>query len=357
MALFFKRKKRRALSIDVGTASVKVLVSEGASPGEIEVLDYRLLQVGTAGKPLNAPELVSVLREMLSSLHVHISDTRATFSNRQVVVRVVEMPRTQRNEYKKAAEFQLNRYIPMNAEEAVFDCVPLPDAPCRDGWSKCVLAASRRTVVDQFTDSLRQAGLTPLLLDVEPVCVMNAFIATADEFDRDKGIARVESGGVGLVHIGATHTDLCVLQGRIPIACRVIECGAGDVVQELTVSKRVDYQAAQQLLREPGEEDAARNKAVEKVLARLANEIKTSLEYCAREFELKSERLYLTGGLADCPEAAGLVGSLTALPTFRFDPFVNARLGPLDTRVGDLRAMAASFVPVMGLAVRELTMP
>ena len=137
----------------------------------------------------------------------------------------------------------------------------------------------------------------------------------------------------------------------------MIECGAGDVVQELTVSKRVDYQAAQQLLREPGEEDAARNKAVEKVLARLANEIKTSLEYCAREFELKSERLYLTGGLADCPEAAGLVGSLTALPTFRFDPFVNARLGPLDTRVGDLRAMAATFVPVMGLAVRELTMP
>ena len=352
MPLFWKKAKGKTLSVDVGSAANKILVSEGVYPDKFTVHDYRIIHVSTTGKPVNPNELPNILKDALASLRVRTSDVRATLLGRQAVVRVVEMPKINREELKTAAGFNLNRFIPLNPDEAVFDCAALAGVPAREGWQKCILVAARRTIVDQHNELFRAAGIPPLLLDVEPVAVMNAFIATGDDFDRERNLTRVENDGVALVHLGASHTDLCILRGHVPMACRTMEFGANEMVQELATVQRLEYAQALQAIQE-GTHEAVRP-AVEKFIARVANEVTTSLGYCQREFDLKSNRLYVSGGPANNQMVTDLLQERSGIATFRFDPFLRADLAPLENRISDFRAAAATFTPALGLAVRSL---
>jgi len=350
----WKRKRGITLTIDVGSSALKFLVTSGSYPDNFVVRDFRMVHTSAAGKQLSAGDLSAVLRHTLSQLNIATPDVRTVISGRQAVVRIVELPRTSREELRKSVAFQLSRYVPLNPEESVFDCAALAQAPARDGWQKCMVVASRRTVVDAINELLRTVNLTALMLDVEPICVINAFLAAVDDFDREEGIARIESGGIGLLHMGSAHTDVCILRGRVPVACRSLDMGEMDVIKDYATQQRIEYPEALAAYQQAGEMAPEVRTAYTRCLGRILAEVKTSFEYCKREFDFSCERLYLTGGMADKVGAAALAKDLHGVPAFRFNPFVKVEVNALDQRIGEFRAVMGAFTPALGVAIRAL---
>jgi len=320
------------------------------------VRDFRVVHTSAAGKQLSAGDLSAVLRHTLTQLNITTPDVRTVISGRQAVVRIVELPRTSREELRKSVAFQLSRYVPLNPEESVFDCAPLAHAPARDGWQKCMVVASRRPVVDAVNELFRSVNVVALILDVEPICVINAFLAAVDDYDREEGLARIESGGIGLVHMGSAHTDVCILRGRVPVACRSLDVGEMDVIKDYAIQQRLEYPEALAAYQHAGEMTAEVRTAYLRCLGRIVTEVKTSFEYCKREFDFSCERLYLTGGMADKVGAAAMVKEQYGVAAFRFDPCVKVDLDALDQRIGEFRAVMGTFTPALGVAIRALGM-
>lgn len=357
MALFRRSSSNRILAIDIGSSAIKLLVVQGQYPAPLTVVDFRVIHLTSTGKPFNLSELPAVLSSVGHELNARAASVRAAVSGRHAVIRIVDMPKSSRDELHRAMAFQLGRYVPIPPDDVTFDCTPLPGLPTREGWHKILLVALRRSVVEQHTQALRAAGLEPLLLDVEPLAVLNAFSAMSADFDRSCGVPHAAHGSFCLLHCGSAHLDLCIVRDGMPLACRMLEPGDADVLRDIATTLRIEHAEAVALFLRGIQPAVGTQASFERFIGRLAGELRSSFDYFRREFDFTCERIYLTGGLADRPGVPEVINRVTHLPTVRFDPFVNVNLGALDNRVGTLREQAAAFVPAMGLAVRSLALP
>ncbi len=351
----FKKKVSRVVAVDMGSSCLKILVADGKYPHSFSVADFRCIQMNTTGKAVTQDDQKTTLKNALGTMAIGAADGRSVVSGRTVVIRVIEMPKTNREELKKSVESQLGRYVPIDTKEAVFDCASLHGLTVRDGWMKCLLVASRRAGIESHTAMLKEASLVPLLIEPEPVAVINAFAAAVEDFDKSVGITPIEAGGVGLIHIGTTHTDLCIMKGRTPVACRSIETGDGEIIRELASTRRIEFGEAIQAAREEVEKNDDLKRITGKLLSAIATEMRTSFDYCQREFDIKCERLYVTGGLANKPSTVQMLRDLSRIDAYRYDPFAKVKLDALGSRLAEFRNQLSAFVPVMGNAVRDLS--
>jgi Tfp pilus assembly PilM family ATPase len=86
----------------------------------------------------------------------------------------------------------------------------------------------------------------------------------------------------------------------------------------------------------------------------LSREIRTSLEYCSREYDLKTERIYVTGAAANNELVCQNLVDTLGFSTYCFNPFGNVKIDKLQERISDFRSKAPAFVPALGLAIRHL---
>jgi type IV pilus assembly protein PilM len=353
MGLFRRKRSRQFAAFDIGSTAIKILVGEHAPGDGVRIRDVRVISTNTTGKPVQPGELAAVLEQVVPELQLRTHDIRLAFPGQSAIIRVAELPKSSRADQRKSVAFQLRRYMPVESEDAVFDCAPLADIPNRQGWQKCLLVAVRREIAERYQALLGATGLVPLLVDVEPVAVINAYLAASTDFDRQEGLPRVETGGACLVHLGGAHADVCILKGHQTVACRSVDIGALDMVTAVAGADQQDFAHAAEALASGNELSSAAHECVVRYVSRLSNEIRTSLGYCEREFDVNAERIYVTGSPANLALIVAQIGERLGVPAYRFDPFVGLEPGDDADQVRVLRMHAPALAPVMGLAVRQ----
>ena len=341
MAFFWKNKNKKNLSIDIGTSSIKVLLTEDSVQDSLKILDYRYVQLSDETKKIKPSELSEILKQTLRAFNYDTENVRAILSTKQNVVRIIELPVGSNEEIKKTVSYQLGRHVPFSHENTIFDCAPLPDAISESGTQKCMLVAVRRSEVDFTTRVFEQANIEPILLNTEPVSVINSFIASKEKFDEELKIKSDENDGVALVHFGASHTDLSILSGNVPVACRAIDFGYVD-------KKEKDDD------KDNEEAIANNNSAIEKFISKTSTEINTLFKFCQRNFELEVKRIYISGGLANNISIPNYLKENTKIEVYKYNPFVSANFDFADKRQEDFNNILSAFVPLAGLAARKL---
>jgi len=355
MSILGRNKIKKVLSLDIGSDSIKMLVTSGSFPDSFEIVDYRLLQINTSGKGVPLSEIPAILSAAIPELKIPTQEIRATMPGNAVIIRVIEIQEANQNELKKAVSFQLGRYIPMKPEDVVFDCTPINDKTVRSGYQKCLLAVVRKNSIEERSSILKTAGLTPLLIDAESVAVINSYLACSKEFDREQGIPRIEEpNGVCLLHIGAQHSDLAILRGTAPLVCRTIETGTGTMVKAVADVLQLPYAEAVDTIKDIKTPDDNSAQYIRQFVEVLSREIRTSIEYCSREYDLKTERIYVTGAAAKNELVCDCIAEALGCQTVCFNPFVKITMNKLNNRIADFRSKAPAFVPALGLAVRHL---
>ena len=350
---FFKKKKYgKVLSIDIGSSTIKFIVSEGKYPETLKILDYRLVYIDAKEKTTSQEELQEIIKHTYQSLNYKPSDVKTLMKPQQEVVRVVELPDVDDDELKKAAGYQLNRYVPFSRGEAVYDCTPIAGSSVVNGMKKCVLVAVRRNCVEQHCKLFETANIAPVIIDVESVAVMNAYISAATAFDEKNKIPN-ENRNVALVHIGASHTGLSVLRDEAPVASRAINIGADSIVSQVKDILNVKPVVAIDKLSDEKFENNDVDNVVNDFVIRISKELKASLAYCKREFDVDAQRLYVTGGAAINKTIIKKINENIGLPVYMFNPFENINLQTLGEGAKDFIKNAPAFVPLFALAVRE----
>jgi len=338
---FWKKKIKKNLLIDIGTSCIKILLSEGPIYETLKILDYRYVHLASKSKKISSSELSVILKQTLKTLDYNNENVRAILSTKQNVVRIIELPVGSNEEIKKTASYQLGRHVPFSHENTVFDCSPLPDSVSDSGMQKCMLVAVRRSEMQSNTEILDRVGLVPMLLNTEPVSIINAYLAFKESFNKELKIISNKDDCVALVHFGSSHTDLSIISGNVPVACRAIDFGH----EIKTVNQKHENKDSKAEL-----EDSE----IEKFIDKTSSEINTFFKFCQRNFELKVVRIYISGGLANNILVSNYLKEQSGIETYRYNPFISAEFDLIDKRKSDFDNVMSAFVPLVGLAVRKL---
>lgn len=263
------------------------------------------------GEVVDRPALASALRDFVARERLP-SSVRLGISNRQIVVRVIELPPIEDpSELEAALRFQAAEAIAMPLEDAVLDHRIVSHVEV-DGQPRMqvIVAAARRSMVELFHGAAKDAGLRAEGIDLDAFALVRMLAADTHSSQS----ARV------LCHLGEV-TTLAVAVGRCCFFSRALS----------TRSLQPDSSDADDLT----------------WVGELADEVRLSIDYYRAQTGAKrADELVLSG-----PGASGveLVTRLEA--ELGMDVSIASPLGALEVDPGLVNGDAQRYTVAAGLAI------
>ncbi len=303
------------LGIDLGTHSIKI-VETRFSGGRQEPLRAVSgeIDLSTAGGPKGKSEAyVAALKKVLAA---HKIRTKTAVIGIPTTAAAVDITRSPQN--TAAGEMRLET----TEEETYIQPLAAGSAGAASGKKTLTVTADRGEVEDR-AEIVRNAGLVPVIADVNIFAVLNAYLSS---------LAPDEKGLVFVINIGANATELAVMSGGLVLAVRTVFLAGNNLSVTLQRELAITPAAAEAFKKTHGllarfkarpasasdtlkQDEQLAIKAsgllsgrVDQIIA----EIKRTIAYYAEKTPgpgMRAARLVLTGGSAELP---GLDKYLTA---------------------------------------------
>jgi len=237
-------------------------------------------------------------------------------------ITTMEMPS---EELESAMTFEARKHIPMDGTDAVIDYQILGSNKQEVDKIDVGLVACTKGVLNNHMDLIKDCGLKPGVVDVNPIAISNAF-----SFAKDIP----EDGLVVLLDIGAISSSLIVYGKGQQFFTRDLPLGGHHFIKELSDKKDIPYVEAQDILFKEGLSSLRTNVdgkasdsvgiAERTVYDNLVEDLRRSLRFYGKQtgqsFFLK---IFLTGGAAETVGLTEFVTEKLNIECAILDPFEN----------------------------------
>jgi Tfp pilus assembly PilM family ATPase len=365
---FFKgkgRKIRRAVGLDIGSHSVKMVVLSGA-PAALALSDCAVSSTEPASEnPLPADVLTQKILDIVERNDLDVSDLRVSVSGRGAIVRHVEMPRMSPEELKSGIRYEAEVLLPFSLDDCIFDC-QIRDPEDKDSAKmRVVLAAARKAVVHERLELLKGIGLSPRIVSIDSIALANAFeravtgppgaavagapapdSAGADfhgehDLQYDDLDLTAHDGGQGIaygkdryetasrmtgsgsnetslaVHVGAARTIVNAMSAAGLEFTRDVEVGGNNATLAIARGLGIEFQEAE---RRKHDGDAATREFIASMVMILARELRSTCSYVTSKMHAKVGKIFLSGGGALCQGVGETLSSETGVEVLFWNP-------------------------------------
>lgn len=396
--LFTKPKK--AIGLDIGSHSVKA-VQMSRSHGRlfIDEVGYAVIN----REQMNADPVQAhsnAVLEALAPLAVKQSFIVGALPGQTVVIRYPRLPETARANLSAAVEKEAGQTIPYDLGEVLLDWTLLDDV--QEGNQKQIrvlLVAAKNEVIDSRVQVTDAADLKLSALGVDSLALADAAEA-CQMFHPGETVA--------LLNIGLTSASIHFVKDGVSNFIRDVSWGAREMIQAIAKDRRVDFDKAQQILKDsieapvdppvvatpapvaekkdfasdadpfgemggggslldplddepipakagaPGESDI--KAIVATSLSRMVSEIRRSFDYYEHQlYENPVDRVILCGGIAKLPLIAKSIRSELGVELVEVADPTNSGIGLGDpVALQHLMEQPAQFMVAVGLAARGM---
>lgn len=294
-----------SIGLDVGSSSIKLLELE--VKGKERCLKQLSFAALTPGE-----DTPTALKTFIESQKISGRPVNISVSGQSVIMRYITLPRMNLHELKATMQFEAGQYIPLPRDEVVLDCAIVKEK-AEDNKMLVVLAAVKKTVIQERISLLEKAGLTAKVIDIDCFCLSNAFNHSY-QWAQDAKTAKSEI--IGLLNIGANFTNMVILDGGTLRFSRDIAFGG----REATLSN-------------------------------LAGEISSSIDYYENQSGKQIEKAYLSGGATDASSVLDFLNHHLGVQAGQYDFFTGIKFGQ-DIHTEDLKAKGHLFAVALGLVLR-----
>ena len=344
------------LGLDIGRQYVKMIAMNKTKDG------YKLIDAGHRLVPepnqafdpdkIDTHHWVMAVKELLrqQGLNPKKIKTLATgISGASASVKQITTMEMPNEELESAMTFEARKHIPMDGTDAVIDYQILGSNEKEVDKIDVGLVACTKGVLNAHVDLLKECGLKPGVIDVDPIAVTNTFTYLKD---------MPEDGLAVLLDIGALSSSLVVWGIGQQYFTRDLPIGGHHFVNEVVDKKDIKYTEAQDLLYKEGvslilkseseDDPSALSVTQRSVFDNLVEDIRRSLRFYAKQtgqsFFLK---ILLTGGAAETPGLADLISSKLSIDCDVLNPFDGVE-GSDSLSVDN----PSQYVLAMGLCIR-----
>ncbi|WP_457637314.1 type IV pilus assembly protein PilM [Oceanithermus sp.] len=360
-----------ALGLEIGAANLKLVEITG-SPPTLRGYSIRPTPQGAIrGGNITEPSLIaSEIREMLAEMQTRKRYVVAGVSNLAVITRIIQIPKMGERELEEAIHWEAERYIPFPIDEVVLDYAPLdpPSEVPDDAQLDVVIAAARLETITQLVETLKEAQLEPVVLDVKPFAGMRTIEGYLSGGDDGNDPVTI------FLEIGAESSSLVLARGTRLLMHRNLNISGNDFTEAIAKSFGLDFASAEEVKRDYGlatiptedEEslldfDAERERfnparmydAIRPVLVDATTELRRSLEFFRVQIgDINIDKGFITGGGSKLRGLPGILGEALGLQLNPVDPWDAVQINESQFDAPDLHKLAPEFAVPVGLGLR-----
>lgn len=353
--------------IDIGSHAIKmVCIDAGFRKAKVRAALERLVETGP--EPLverQARALAALLAQAPGEMTCY-----AALAGDRLAVRRLQFPIAEARKVEAAIPFELEGEIVHPLEDVVFDYEFLPKGVGGESGTHVLAVAATREVVAGALETFRGRGIEPRSLFAAPL--VYRFLDSEPSTAGAEG-ALVEAGADPpsqvapeglpvrlLVDMGATRTNLVVLEGGRPTFSRTVMRGGQQLTEALATAFGATWEQAEEARRTRGSVSHAGFQAQDAIEGRMGEVLRAALAPLVRDirqmlasylslYHRQVERLSVVGGCSaqrGLPEALGeeLGMRLVPLELDRGGAMLEADELPLDPRFALAEAIAWAAV-------------
>ncbi|MDA3862657.1 MAG: type IV pilus assembly protein PilM [Deltaproteobacteria bacterium] len=339
------------IGLDIGSSSVKLVQLKETRKGLI-LRNFGinpLLESPIAdGAIINQVAVLEAIEALFSRLELKKKDVSLAISGRNVIVKKILMPIMNKTDLEEELAVEMVHHIPFDKDEVEVDYeVVVPSNS--EGQMEVLLVASKKEIVEDYLDVVREAGLNPVVLDVASFAVQNII-------ERTRGIDPNES--YVILNIGASSTSINVVINGITTFVRDIGIGGNSITGEIRRSMQITLDEAETKKREAASgmsPDKELMKIVTEVCNVMAGEIQRSIDFFLSTVNVKKGvKIIVTGGGALMNPLISSIENKSNMVVEKFDGFARGII--VDESKFDmplLQAQASTASVALGLALRK----
>ncbi|MFA6434473.1 MAG: type IV pilus assembly protein PilM [Elusimicrobiales bacterium] len=301
---------KEIVGIDIGNSAVKIVCFKEEKK-RVSLKDWGHLPL--AIKPDTPPEekkaiIAKEIKDYLKKKGIQAKYAASSISGNAVIVRYVKLPKLSRKELALTLNVEAEPYIPFDIKDVNLTYCILNDVT-EDGQPKMetVLVAAKRDAVQDKIDILGEAGLDPLIIDVDSFALETLY---------DRILPKTDASAVLILNIGHKVTNLSIVSQGVTRVVRDIFIGGSTLDKAVQKALKTDAAGADAIKRSKGllvsEEDKeaaiaafdrdgiAVSKAASGVLKDLYTEVSRSIDfYLSQGMDHSISKILLSGGVAN----------------------------------------------------------
>jgi type IV pilus assembly protein PilM len=343
-------KKKNALGLDIGSSSVKLVQLRETKKG-IHLVNLSVATLPPEaivdGALMNTAVIVETIREMVAKLKLKTKEVAISISGHSVIIKKIGLPAMTQDELDESIKWEAEQYIPFDVNDVYLDYQVLQSRP-EQGQMDVLLVAAKREMVDEYAGIVRDAGLEPVVVDVDCFTIQNVF-------ETCYGFPPGES--VVLIDIGAATINVNIVSNGMTTFTRDINMGGNQYTEELRKRLNISHEQAEAYKLGGQNADGVIPQEVDRILASvsetLANELHRSLDfYLATSSEGRVSRIYLSGGTAQVSSLAPTIENRVGVPVELLDPFKAVSVDNNQFNLEFINRIRPGAAVAIGLALR-----
>ncbi len=319
--------KKNTVALDIGSGFIK-LVSIDHSGNEPEITRVALTEVLAdaivEGEVMDSGIVAEAIKELLDTAGVKQKRVVAAVGGRDVIIKKIQVDRMKESDAYDVVRWEAQQYVPFDIDGVELDFQILD--PEGEGLQMDVLlVAAKRDLVENKEALLQQAGVTPVIMDVDAFALHNAFELNYPE---------AMEGVVALINIGHEVTNVNVIQDGVPLLTRDLSIGTRKFREDLQRERGLSADDADRLLK-----GFERSPDLDPYVQARGDEIAVGIERAAAFLHTASRdaegisKLYAAGGGARIPGITDVLSARLNLPVEIVNPLQRLRVreGVFDT--------------------------
>ncbi|HNX37215.1 MAG TPA: type IV pilus assembly protein PilM [Candidatus Cloacimonadota bacterium] len=324
---------KETVGIDIGSHSVKVVHLKKLHDG-FKLLNYEIRPTVPMGieyvpSDLRPERFAPVLIEILKTLHINpksIKHLVTSIGGDNTSIKQIKTIFLPDDELESALFFEAKKHIPISGNDMVLDYQVLSVEEKTNNMN-ILLAASNKDLLNEHTNILVSAGLTPNIVDIDSLAITNSFALNAF----------AEDGVYVLLNIGAHRTNMVIWGPDSRMFARDIPYGGYHFTRDIMRKRQMEWETAENYKLEWGLNDAADAAQVQTISMLdisekttedlIVEEVRRALRFYVKEAGNSDYRkVYLMGGSAKLKGLVEYIQDKVNIPTEIFLPFINVEM-------------------------------
>jgi type IV pilus assembly protein PilM len=346
------------IGLDIGTSSIKIIELKDGNPFRIDRFGRMPLPEGALVGGVVKDSLVvsQAITDAFAALNIKHRRVQVAIAGQTVVVRNIKMPLMEEAEVKNALRWEAERYIPFPVDECSMDSVTVNRDEAQQEM-EVMLVCAHNDIIDSHLEVLRQAGLQPMAIDIQPFALIRA-LGLED--------AQKNPDNVAVLDIGAGSADLSIFKSGISRFTRILPLAGNRFTESVMKVTGVSFTEAEELKHkyadatadlndfDPDSLEFKINYALQGVLRELVSELNRSLDYFRLQHTDNTlDQMVLSGGSAK-------IGNLIPFLQQELEIKVSSSLNawPFECRnntMEEFETVRPIMLVALGLALREVT--
>lgn len=364
LALF--TRKEPILGIDISPSAIK-LVELSRSGQRFRVESFAIEPLGEGmmedRNPVDTDDMAEAIKRACRKAGTRTRRVAVAVPTSSVITRTVPMPAEfKESDIEANIPIEAAQYIPYPVEEIYLDFEDKGLSKASNDIRDVMLVATRKENVDTRDAALKNAGLTPVIVDVEAYALENTFRLLLDGLPKVADSERVNleksrESLTALVDIGASITNLYILQDDHIIFTREQGFGCDQLTVRVAEAYGLTRDQAEQAKRTGQVADDFATTIQEPFKQMLAEQIGQGLQFFFSSDQYVSGRynvdtIVLVGGGAMIMGLDRVVADVLGIAAVVANPFRNMGSAPKVNSSALLRD-APLLAVACGLALRS----